>query len=79
MDEATASIDYNTERLLKETMVNLMSDKTVITIAHRIKTIIDYDKILVIENGKVVDYDSPAVLRHKEGSIFADLCKKSHL
>ena len=72
MDEATASIDYNTERLLKETMVNLMSDKTVITIAHRIKTIIDYDKILVIENGKVVDYDSPAVLRHKEGSIFAD-------
>lgn len=77
MDEATANIDYNTEELLKETMVNVISNKTVITIAHRIKTIIDYDKILVLDGGRVVEFDSPAALRQKEGSIFAELCKKS--
>ena len=79
MDEATASIDYKTEKLLKKIMVTLFEDKTVITIAHRIKTIIDYDKILVIDEGRIVDFDTPSALRQKKGSIFADLCDKSFI
>lgn len=79
MDEATASIDYNTEKLLQEALKIVLADRTVITIAHRIKTIIDYDKILVLEEGKMIEFDSPAVLKGKTGSTFADLCEKSFL
>ena len=79
MDEATASIDYETEKLIQEALKDLIISRTVITIAHRIKTIIDYDKILVLDNGRLVDFDKPEILRRSENSIFANLCESSHL
>jgi ABC-type multidrug transport system fused ATPase/permease subunit len=76
MDEATANIDYKTETFLQNSINESLKDCTVITIAHRIKTIINYDKILVLSNGEIVEYDSPKNLLAKQG-LFYQLYKES--
>lgn len=53
MDEATASIDLKTDKLIQEMIKTEFKDATVITIAHRLNTIIDYNKILVLDKGKI--------------------------
>ena len=76
MDEATASIDYKTEEMIQKAISDLLNDSTFITIAHRIKTIINYDKILVLSNGEIVEYDTPQNLLDKKG-LFYQLYKES--
>ena len=76
MDEATANIDYKTETFLQNSINQQLKDCTVITIAHRIKTIINYDKILVLSNGEIVEYDTPQNLLDKKG-LFYQLYKES--
>lgn len=72
MDEATASIDYNTDAKIQETVHDLKS--TTITIAHRLQTIIDYDKVLVLEKGEVKEFDHPWILLQDESSVFYGMC-----
>ena len=62
MDEATANVDHKTDHLIQETIRTKFQQCTVITIAHRLNTVIDYDRVLVLENGQVVEYDNPEVL-----------------
>ena len=76
MDEATANIDYKTETFLQNSINKELKDCTVITIAHRIKTIINYDRILVLNNGEIVEFDSPQNLLDKKG-LFHQLYKES--
>jgi ATP-binding cassette subfamily C (CFTR/MRP) protein 3 len=76
MDEATANIDYKTETFLQNSINKELKECTVITIAHRIKTIINYDRILVLNNGEIVEYDSPKNLLEKKG-LFYQLYKES--
>ena len=78
MDEATANIDYKTESFLQNSINQGIKDSTVITIAHRIKTIINYDKILVLKNGEIVELDTPKNLLTKKG-LFYQLYKESLL
>ncbi|KAF7941204.1 hypothetical protein BELL_1086g00010 [Botrytis elliptica] len=77
MDEATASIDYTTDAKIQETIRELKS--TIITIAHRLQTIVDYDKVLVLDKGEVVEYAHPHELLKKEGkdAIFRGMCETS--
>ena len=77
MDEATASIDYNTDSKIQKTIRELKS--TIITIAHRLQTIVDYDKVLVLEKGSVVEYGHPHELLKKGGkdAIFRGMCEMS--
>ncbi|KAI9818496.1 MAG: hypothetical protein M1827_000555 [Pycnora praestabilis] len=75
MDEATASIDYATDNKIQDTIRDLKS--TIITIAHRLQTIIDYDKVLVLDKGEVLEFDHPFILAKKEGSIFRGMCEMS--
>ncbi|KAI1438277.1 multidrug resistance-associated protein [Xylaria sp. CBS 124048] len=75
MDEATASIDYNTDSKIQETIREL--DTTIITIAHRLATIVDYDKVLVLEHGAVVEYDHPHTLLKKKTGAFRSMCEMS--
>ncbi|KAK2756549.1 hypothetical protein FQN54_005442 [Arachnomyces sp. PD_36] len=76
MDEATASIDYNTDSKIQDTLREL-KDSTIITIAHRLQTIIDYDKVLVLDHGEVVEFDGPWQLISKEGGSFRGMCENS--
>ena len=73
LDEATANVDYKTDQLIQETIRTKFKHCTVITIAHRLNTIMDYDRMLVLENGRVVEYDKPGVLLQNEGGQFSRL------
>ena len=79
MDEATASIDMNTEQVIQKAMNLVLENSTVITVAHRIKTIINYDKILVLDNGEIKEFDTPTNLLKNEKSFFYELFNKSTL
>lgn len=75
MDEATASIDYATDSKIQETIRDLKS--TIITIAHRLATIVDYDKVLVLDHGEVVEYGHPHELLQNENGNFRSMCEMS--
>ncbi|KAK9431675.1 hypothetical protein V1505DRAFT_367587 [Lipomyces doorenjongii] len=77
LDEATASIDYNTDTLLQKTIREEFNDTTILTIAHRLRSIIDYDVILVMDAGTVTEYDNPHLLLQKKDSMFRGMCASS--
>nr|POE65317.1 atp-dependent bile acid permease [Quercus suber] len=75
MDEATASIDYATDAKIQETIREIKN--TTITIAHRLQTIIDYDKVLVLDRGEVIEYGNPFDLINTDKGIFRGMCEMS--
>lgn len=77
LDEATASVDVETDLLLQSTIRNEFKDRTILIIAHRINTILDSDKILVLDKGEVAEFDTPETLLQDEQSMFYSLCKHS--
>ncbi|XP_042509454.1 ABC transporter C family member 3-like [Macadamia integrifolia] len=76
LDEATASIDTATDYLIQQTLRQHFSSSTVITIAHRITSILDIDMVLLLDNGIIVEYDTPAKLLENKSSSFAKLVKE---
>ena len=70
MDEATASIDVNTENIIQKAIKNILNDSTILTIAHRIKTVLNSDRILVLDNGEIKEFDTPKNLLGNKNSIF---------
>ncbi|KAF5103613.1 hypothetical protein DV451_001353 [Geotrichum candidum] len=77
LDEATASIDYQSDALIQSTIREEFVQTTILTIAHRLKSIVDYDKILVMDAGRVVEYDHPHVLLSNKKSLFYSMCEQS--
>ncbi|KAF9997458.1 hypothetical protein BGZ80_007654 [Entomortierella chlamydospora] len=77
LDEATAAIDVETDNAIQRALRREFAGCTVLTIAHRINTIMDSDRILVLEKGEVAEYDSPENLLQKKDSIFFSLANKS--
>ncbi|KAG8908974.1 hypothetical protein FRB99_000077 [Tulasnella sp. 403] len=73
LDEATASVDYKTDAAIQEVISKEFNDMTLIIVAHRLQTIMTADKILVLDAGKVVEFDSPAALLEKKGGMFKTL------
>ncbi|XP_038050114.1 ATP-binding cassette sub-family C member 9-like [Patiria miniata] len=73
MDEATASIDVETDRILQQVVATAFASKTVLTIAHRVATILDSDTILTLSQGEVIEHDTPANLLANPDSVFASL------
>ena len=76
LDEATASCDAVTDALIQELVRRLFKHCTVITIAHRLNTIADSDRIMVMDSGAVAEYDTPANLLATEGSLWGKLIRE---
>jgi ABC-type multidrug transport system fused ATPase/permease subunit len=77
LDEATAALDSETDEKVQQVLRSAFAKRTILTIAHRIDTIIDSDRIIVMDAGRVVEFAPPAELIENEKSIFAELCKQS--
>ena len=77
IDEATANVDPYTDNLIQETIRKEFSEQTVLTIAHRLDTIIDYDRIFVMDSGKLVESGTPNQLLSDSSSSFYALASKS--
>ncbi|XP_028669919.1 multidrug resistance-associated protein 1 isoform X2 [Erpetoichthys calabaricus] len=78
LDEATAAVDLETDNLIQSTIRSQFEECTVLTIAHRLNTIMDYTRVLVLDKGQVVEFDTPANLLAKKG-IFYKMAKDSGL
>ncbi|KAF9437497.1 hypothetical protein BGZ76_000493 [Entomortierella beljakovae] len=76
LDEATASVDHETDARIQATIREEFKESTLLTIAHRLRTIIDFDKVLVMDHGRVVQFDTPWNLIRSEG-IFRGMCQRS--
>ena len=79
LDEATAAIDHNTDDLIQTTIRTAFSDCTVITIAHRLNTIMDSTRILVLDKGQIAEFDTPSSLLKNKNSIFYSMALSANL
>ncbi|KAK0453030.1 multidrug resistance-associated ABC transporter [Armillaria borealis] len=79
LDEATSSVDVETDAKLQRTIQTEFSSATVLCIAHRLNTIAYYDRIMVMDAGKVVEFDRVMNLFDKEDSVFRSLCIEANL
>ena len=77
-DEATSSVDFETDEKIQRTMRIGFAGKTLLCIAHRLKTIINYDRICVMDKGQIAELDTPINL-FEAGGIFRGMCDKSHI
>ncbi|KAG0006808.1 hypothetical protein BGZ65_003355 [Modicella reniformis] len=80
MDEATASVDFATDKAIQSAIQQEFENSSVICIAHRLNTIITYDKVLVLDHGQVLEYDTPANLlddSHGKKTHFREMCERS--
>uniref|UniRef100_F6T8N6 Uncharacterized protein n=1 Tax=Ciona intestinalis TaxID=7719 RepID=F6T8N6_CIOIN len=73
IDEATANVDLRTDFLIQETIRNSFKHCTVLTIAHRLHTIIDSDRVMILDQGRLIEFDEPHVLLGKEDGIFTQM------
>nr|KAJ3421673.1 hypothetical protein HK105_002724 [Polyrhizophydium stewartii] len=73
MDEATANVDYETDAIIQKCLRQDFGDSTVLTIAHRLNTIADYDRVMVLSAGEIVEFDTPQALVAKEGGVFRSM------
>jgi len=77
LDEATSSLDSESERLIKDALDRLMAGRTTLVIAHRLSTVVTSDQILVLQDGKIVDAGRHGELMEHEG-LYRDLYQKQH-
>ena len=77
LDEATANVDQITDGLLQQTLRERFESATIIAIAHRLDTIISYDKVLVLGDGRVLEFGPPAVLLQNKDGHFTSMVEST--
>ncbi|GBE87310.1 ATP-dependent bile acid permease [Sparassis crispa] len=77
LDEATSSIDFATDAKIQATIREEFNDSLLLTVAHRLRTVIDYDRLLILDKGELVEFDTPLNLIQEENGIFRNMCLKS--
>ncbi|KAJ2630014.1 hypothetical protein H4R22_002961 [Coemansia sp. RSA 1290] len=78
LDEATASVDFELDSRIQRTIRGPeFADSSLLCIAHRLRTIIDYDRVLVLDKGRVAEFDTPWNLLHKPEGLFRSMCEQS--
>lgn len=76
LDEATAAVDVETDKVIQETIRSAFKDRTILTIAHRLNTIMDSDRIVVLSEGRIAEFDTPSALLANRNSMFYSLAKQ---
>ncbi|TFK37596.1 multidrug resistance-associated ABC transporter [Crucibulum laeve] len=76
LDEATSSIDFDTDAKIQATIREEFANSLLLTVAHRLRTIIDYDRLIVLDKGQIAEFDTPWNLIQRDG-IFRNMCLKS--
>lgn len=79
LDEATSSVDYATDNKIQSAIVREFSECTILCIAHRLKTILNYDRVMVMDKGEIKEFDTPWNLFNSAGSVFRQMCDKSDI
>ncbi|KAJ8957017.1 hypothetical protein NQ318_012189 [Aromia moschata] len=79
LDEATANMDAVTDKMLHDVIDELFSQCTMLMIAHRLHSVLNCDKVMVLDNGRIVEFDNPRVLLEDEDSIFCSMCRTTEL
>ncbi|KAF9526193.1 multidrug resistance-associated ABC transporter [Crepidotus variabilis] len=77
LDEATSSIDFATDAKIQATIREEFTNSLLVTVAHRLRTVIDYDRLIVLDKGQVVEFDTPWNLIQNTNGIFRNMCLKS--
>lgn len=78
LDEATSSVDFETDSLIQSTIQTEFPGTTLLCIAHRLKTIVHYDRVCVMHQGSVAEFDSPKAL-YDQGGVFRSMCDRSRI
>ncbi len=79
LDEATSSVDYETDFKIQNTISKEFNNCTILCIAHRLKTILQYDRIMVLDQGVIQEFDTPLHLFNDKTSLFSQMCEKSSI
>ncbi|CAD5115099.1 DgyrCDS4110 [Dimorphilus gyrociliatus] len=79
LDEATAAVDLETDELIQKTIRSEFASCTILTIAHRLNTIMDYDKVVVMDKGQIIEFNSPNSLLKNKNSVFYSMAKDANL
>jgi ABC-type multidrug transport system fused ATPase/permease subunit len=79
LDEATSSVDYETDSKIQKTIASEFKDCTILCIAHRLNTILNYDRILVMDQGQIVEFDSPKKLFMNKNGVFRTMCDQAKI
>ena len=79
LDEATASVDLDTDAKIQNTIRTEFGDRTLLCIAHRLTTIIGYDRVVVMDDGRVSEFDTPLALFDNPDGIFRGMCERSNI
>lgn len=77
LDEATANVDHETDELIQKTIKTGFTDCTVLTVAHRLNTIIDMDKVMVLDAGSIVEFDEPYILLKDPHGFFYSMVQQT--
>ncbi|PVD27426.1 hypothetical protein C0Q70_12584 [Pomacea canaliculata] len=79
LDEATAAVDMETDELIQRTIRSAFKECTVLTIAHRLHTVLDYDRILVLDCGHLAELDTPGNLLQNSNSLFYKMVQQANV
>ncbi|XP_012946263.2 multidrug resistance-associated protein 1 [Aplysia californica] len=79
LDEATAAVDFETDELIQKTIRTQFQDNTILTIAHRLNTILDYDRVMVLDQGLIKEFDAPNALLSDKNGVFYGMAKDAGL
>ncbi|KAF5404162.1 Multidrug resistance-associated protein 1 [Paragonimus heterotremus] len=77
LDEATAAVDLRTDELIQESIRTGFIGHTILTIAHRLETVMNYDRILVLQNGRIIEFDTPERLLADKNSVFSEMASEA--
>ncbi|KAJ7175766.1 multidrug resistance-associated ABC transporter [Mycena filopes] len=77
LDEATSAIDYKTDAIIQDTLRNELSGVTLITVAHRLQTVMDYDRVMVLDKGRIIEFDAPSALLENQAGHFYGMVSES--